>query len=107
MIQQTLETMTEKATRIAKEGGATYPETVAALLQPYEEQTCGGASLFAAVDGQILPFEAAVAKLRETPKFGPLFAPPGSRLDVREMSHEQFLAVRKTSPELFGLRPKR
>jgi len=100
------ETAQEKAVRLAREGGAAYPETVVALLQPYEERRGIYTHLYANVDGEALPFEAAVAKVRDgNPVLGPLFQ-PGGRPDVTQLTHEQFLAVRATAPELLGLRPK-
>ena len=52
------ETVQEKAIRLAQQAGAAYPEAVAAVLQPFEEPTAAGPSLFANLDGQIVPYEA-------------------------------------------------
>jgi len=99
--------MAEKAIRIAREGGATYPETVVALLQPYEEQHGGGTHVYANMNGESVPFEAAVARTRdENPALHRLFQ-PGGKLDVRPLSAQQYRAIRETAPELLGLSPKR
>jgi len=96
----------EKAVRLAQEAGACHAETVVALLEPFEQATGAGTSLFANVNGEVVPFEAAVAKTRDgNAVLSPLFR-PGGKLDVRRLSHKQFLAIRATAPELLGLRSK-
>jgi len=93
----------EKAVRLAQEGGACHPETVVALLEPFEQATGAGTSLFANVDGEIIPFEAAVAKTRDGNAALSALFHAGDKLDVRRLSHKQYLAVRSTAPELLGL----
>jgi hypothetical protein len=105
MTSQPLETVAEKASRIARAGGATYPETVVALLDPFEQPCGGGTALYANVDGETLPLEAAVAKTRENPVLK-VFFQPGGRPDVRKLTPPQYRAVRSTAPQLLGLKPK-
>ena len=101
------ETTQEKAVRLARQAGAAYPEAVAAVLEPFEQQTCGGASLFAKVDDRIMPYETALAKTRdEDSVLGPLFQPDG-KPDVRKLTPRQYRAIRANAPQLIGLRPKR
>jgi hypothetical protein len=100
------ETTHEKALRLAQEAGAAYPETIVALLEPFEQSSGAGTSLCANVNGEIISFEAAVAKTRDhDPVLKPLFQ-PGGRPDVRKLSYPQYRAIRTTAPQLFGLRPK-
>jgi len=98
------ETVQEKAVRLAQQAGAAYPEAVAAILQPFEEPTAAGPSLFANLDGQIVPYEAALAKTRDKDAaLRPLFS-RGGKLDVRRLTPTQYRAIRGVNPELFGLR---
>jgi hypothetical protein len=100
------ETVQEKAVRLAQQAGAAYPEAVAAVLQPFEGPTAAGTSLFANVDGQIVPYEAALATTRDkNPTLSPLFSRKG-KLDVRLLTPTQYRLIRGVNPELFGMRPR-
>jgi len=97
------EAVQEKAIRLAQQAGAAYPEAVAAVLQPFEEPTAAGLSLFATLDGQIVPYEAALAATRDkNPTLSPLFSRKG-KLDVRRLTPTQYRAIRGVNPELFGM----
>lgn len=97
------ETVQEKAVRLAQQAGAAYPEAVATILQPFEGSAAGGTSLFANVDGQVVPYEAALAKARDKDAaLSPLFS-TGGKVDVRLLTPTQYRAIRSVNPELFGM----
>ena len=94
----------EKTIQAARDGGACCPEAVAELLRPklVTEQRGATTCVYAHTPEGTVPVEAAIARLRETPRLARLFSPDG-KLDLRDMPHEEFLAIRKTNPEIFGL----
>ena len=94
----------EKTIQVAKDGRSCCPEAVAEILRPNLSTEQRGAVTYVYVNcqGQMLPLEAAVARLRETPRLARLFSPDG-KLDVRQMPPDEFRAIRRTNPELFGL----
>ena len=97
------ETVQEKTIRLAQQAGAAYPEAVAAVLQPFEEPTAAGLSLFATLDSQIVPYEAALATTRDKDAaLRPLFS-RRSKLDVRLLTPTQYRSIRGVDPELFGM----
>ena len=99
------ETPAERNVRIATEQGAIHAAAVVEILKPFDQQTAAGSMPFATVGGQIVPLATAVTRFRdENPGLGRLFDPNG-KLDIDNMSHEHFRAIRGTSPELFGLLP--
>jgi len=102
------ETPAERNVRIATEQGAIHAEAVVAILKPFDEPTAAGALPFAIVGGKIVSLASAVTRLRdENPALSGLFDANG-KLDIRVMSHEQFLAIRGTTARtLLGLGPKR
>jgi hypothetical protein len=95
----------QKVIQAATNGGACCPAAVAEILRPglSTEQRGAVTYVYANCQGQILPVEAAVARLREIPRLARLFSPDG-KLDLREMSQPEYRAIRKANPELFGLR---
>jgi len=95
----------DAAVKAARDGGACCPKTVAEILSDrlYSEQHGLTTCVYAHFQGETLPIDAAVAKMRETPRLGRLFSPSG-KFDFDQMTHPEYLAIRKTNPELFGLR---
>ena len=81
------------------------PRAVAEIFRErlYSEQRGAKTYVYGNSREGTIPIEAAVAKLRETPRLARLFSPEG-KLDLKEMSQPEYLAIRKTHPELFGLR---
>ena len=99
------ETPAERNVRIATEQGAVHAAAVIEILQPFDRQTAAGPMPFATLDGQTVPLATAVKQFRdENPGLARLYDPNG-KLDIDNMPHKHFLAIRATSPELFGLRP--
>ena len=99
------ETPAERNIRIVKEQGVAHPEAVAAILKPFDQQTAAGSMPFAMVGGQTMPLASAVTRFRdENPGLAKLFHPTG-KLDIDNMPHEHYLAIRAHSPQLFGLLP--
>jgi hypothetical protein len=101
------DTVMEAVVKAARDGGASYPKAVAEILRPslYVEQQGATPCIYATWEGQSLPVEAAVAKMRETPRHRPLFT-PGGKPDVRELTPTEYRAIRRKNPELFGMRPR-
>ena len=97
----------EAVVKAARDGGASYPKAVAEILRPtlYVEQKGATPCIYATCEGQSLPVEATVAKMRETARLRPLFT-PGGRPNVRELTPTEYRAIRKTNPELFGMSPR-
>ena len=95
----------EEAVKAAREGGACLPAAVAEILHDrlYSEQRGAKTYVYANSPEGTIPIEIAVAKLRETPRLARLFSPEG-KLDLKEMPQGEYIAIRKTNPELFGLR---
>ena len=105
MLPRKPETPAERNVRIVKEQGVAHPEAVAAILTPFDQQTAAGPAPFAMVGGQTMPLASAVTRFRdENPGLAKLFHPTG-KLDIDNMSHEHYLAIRAHSPQLFGLLP--
>jgi len=101
------ETPAERNVRIVSEQGVAHPAAVAEILRPFDQATVAGPMPFAIVGGEIMPLASAVTKLRdEAPEIGALFDAK-AKLDLRAMTPERYIAIRKHSPELLGLRPKR
>ena len=99
------ETQAERNVRIATEQGAVHAAAVVEILKPFDRQTAAGPMPFAAVGGQVVRLAAAVTKLREdNPGLAQLYDPNG-KLDIDNMPHEHFLAIRTHAPQLFGLKP--
>jgi len=99
------ETPAERNVRIATEQGAVHAKAVVEILKPFDEPTAAGPMPFATVGGQVVPLASAVTRLRdEAPELAALFD-ANAKLDYPKLSHEQFLAIRGTSPQLFGLGP--
>ena len=104
---RSVETPAERNLRIVREQDSLYPETVIALLQPFEQQTAAGMMPFANMGGETVPLASAVRRLRdENPALAGLFQ-GGGKLDVRALTPTQYRAIRETNArELVGLRPK-
>lgn len=95
----------EVALKAASEGGSCCPKAVAEILRPdlYAEQRGATTYVYWSSPEGTLPIEAAVAKLRETPRLARLFSRDG-KLDLKGMTPPEYRAIRKVNPELFGLR---
>ena len=78
------ETPAERNVRIVKEQGVAHPEAVAAILKPFDQQTAAGS----------MPWGDSFLDNMYYRK-----------LDIDNMSHEHYLAIRTHSPQLFGLLP--
>ncbi len=93
------------ALRAARDAGACCPASVAEILRDrlYAEQRGATTHVYAHFQGETLPIDAAVAKMRETPRLGRLFSPDGT-FDFGEMTQPEYRAIRRVQPELFGLR---
>ena len=101
------ETPEERNVRIVSEKGVPHAAAVVEILKPFDQQTLAGPMPCAIVGGEIVPLASAVAKLREqAPELAGLFDAK-AKLDLRAMTPERYIAIRKHSPELLGLRPKR
>ena len=62
---RSVETPEERNLRIVREQESLYPETVIALLQPFEQQTAAGMMPFANMGGETVPLASAVRRLRD------------------------------------------
>lgn len=101
------ETPEERNLRIVSEQGVPHAAAIVAILKPFDQQTLAGPMPYAIVSGEIVPLASAVTKLREqAPELAGLFDAK-AKLDYRAMTAERYIAIRKHSPELLGLRPKR
>ena len=104
-MNQSQEPLMEEAVKAAREGGACLPQAVAEILRDrlYSEQRGAKTYVYANSPEGTIPIEAAVTKLRETPRLARLFSPEG-KLDLKEMPQGEYIAIRRANPELFGLR---
>jgi hypothetical protein len=104
-MNQSQDPLMEAAVKAATDVGAVYPDAVAEILREHLYSAQRGATTYVYCNSRegTLPIEAAVAKLREMPRLSRLFSPDG-KLDLKEISQPEYLAIRKTHPELFGLR---
>jgi hypothetical protein len=97
----------EKATEAAKRAGAAYPEAIGEYIQDQLTvvNSMVGPVVMAKNGFEVVLLDAAMVRLKEDENLGPLFT--GEPLNVKTMSHDLYLAVRKHNPEVFNLRRRR
>jgi hypothetical protein len=104
-MNQSQDPLMDAAMKAARNAGACCPKAVAEILRDrlYSEQRGLTTSVYAHFQGETLTIDAAVAKMRETPRLGRLFSPDG-KFDFGEMTQPEYRAIRRVQPELLGLR---
>jgi len=97
----------QKATEAAKKVGAAYPEAVAEYLMDRLTvvDTMAGPQVVVRSGLECESLDGVMARMQVTENVGALFH--AGKLDVRNLDHDLFLAIRKHNPELLGLRPNR
>jgi hypothetical protein len=97
----------EMAAEAAKKAGAVCPEAVAEYLSDNLTvvDTVAGPQVVVRNGVTVEPLDFVMSRLQITKNVGALFH--GGDLDVRNLDHDLYCAIRKHNPELLGLRHKR
>jgi hypothetical protein len=99
--------VTAKATEVARKAGAIYPEAIAEYIRndlAVVDSAAGPQVVFRNGIGYE-PLDFVMSRLKITENVGALFH--GGKLDIKNLSHDLYRAIRQHNPELIGLRHKR
>lgn len=97
----------KEATEAARDAGAVCPEGVAEYLKNRLAvvDSVSGPQVVVKNGLAVEPLDGVFARMQVTEGVAALFH--GGKVDVRNLSHDLYRAIRKHKPELIGLRKKR